>query len=118
MVGVTAFQTAQADSEVQAVESIESSISGQNNWASTARDLQKKLQTSLCQRMGVMLTAESKRKRYEEHGRSWLRPCKLGEPSLGKQAHRLTGPRSCNTAYPSATEIKNHETYTKMEGLQ
>jgi len=21
-------------------------------------------------------------------------------------------------AYPSATEIKNHETYTKMEGLQ
>jgi hypothetical protein len=38
---LTLFSTAQADSEVQADESIESSISGQNNWATTARDLQK-----------------------------------------------------------------------------
>jgi hypothetical protein len=75
---LTLFSTAQADSEVQADESIESSISGQNNWANHCKGSSKKSQTSFCQRMGVMLTAEPKLKRYKKYGRSWLRPCKLG----------------------------------------
>lgn len=79
------FSTAQADSFPRPTS--QWSNSEYNYRGAPATNLQKKPQASFCQRMVVMLAAESKLERFRPY-KAW------------------GAPESCNQILPSATKIK------------